>query len=230
MSAIDRLTARGSKLLTWTAVALVVVGVSKIVHAQAAPSGPPAPPASAARPLSAIGPSASRAGGVSAPHAAAPLSFSVPVRVDIPQVSIHADVIGVGLAADHSLGVPPLDQARKAAWYKLGPAPGQAGSAVIDAHVDSAEVSGHHGAFYNLGQARPGQTIEVTRADHVVAIFTIDSVEQSPKSRFPTAEVYARVPYPALRLITCGGPFDQAKHSYEDNTIAYAHLTAFRHS
>lgn len=210
-----------NKLLTWAAVVLALVGVAKIVHAKDAASGPPTPPISAARPSASL--------PASVPHTPAPLGFSVPVHVDIPQISVHADVISVGLTADHTLGAPPLNQAQKAAWYKLGPAPGQTGSAVIDAHVDSVEVASHRGAFYPLGLARPGQAIEVTRADHLIATFTIDSVERAPKSHFPTDKVYASVPYPALRLITCGGRFDYAKHSYQDNTIVYAHLTSVRH-
>jgi hypothetical protein len=216
-----------NKLLTWTAVVLVVVGVAKIVHAQETPAGPPTPPASAAHALPASAPSASHA--ASAPPAPTPLGFSVPVHIDVPQISVHANIMSVGLAVDHSLGVPPMNQARKAAWYKLGPAPGQVGSAVLDGHVDSVEVAGHRGAFYPLGQARPGQTIDVTRADHLIATFTIDSVEQAPKSHFPTDKVYASVAYPALRLITCGGPFNRKTHSYQDNTIVYAHLTSVRH-
>jgi len=43
---------------------------------------------------------------------------------------------------------------------------------------------------------------------------------------FPTASVYGRAGYPSLRLITCGGPFDQATGHYVDNIIVYAHLVA----
>ena len=41
---------------------------------------------------------------------------------------------------------------------------------------------------------------------------------------FPTDAVYGNPGYPALRLITCGGPFDAATGSYLDNIIVYAHL------
>ena len=36
--------------------------------------------------------------------------------------------------------------------------------------------------------------------------------------------MYGRAGYPSLRLITCGGPFDQATGHYVDNIIVYAHL------
>jgi hypothetical protein len=34
--------------------------------------------------------------------------------------------------------------------------------------------------------------------------------------------VYAPTLDPALRLVTCGGAFDQARGSYRDNVIAFA--------
>lgn len=211
---------RGSRVLTWSAVVLLVIGLTRILHPQGAASGPPAAP------------NEGEPGGINPAYAAsaAPMSYSLPVHIEVPATGIDADLMSIGLTADHSLGVPPLDQAQKAAWYDLGPAPGQAGPAVIDAHVDSLEVRGFHGAFYNLGSMRPGETIDVTRADHAVAEFTVDYVQEAPKASFPTSTVYGTVPYAALRLITCGGDFDYATHSYTDNTIVYAHLTATRGS
>jgi hypothetical protein len=207
-----------TRALGWIALGVVAFGVLKIVHSQQPPSGPPSPAAAAYLPP------------VPPPGSvfAAPLAYAVPVSIDVPDVGIHAELIKVGLQSDGSLGVPPLDQAQLAAWYDRGPSPGQIGPAVIDAHVDSRETSGFRGAFYNLGEMQPGEQIEVTRTDHRVAVFTVDSVQQAAKDSFPSSRVYGSVPYSALRLITCGGPFDDATGSYEDNTIVYAHLTDTR--
>jgi hypothetical protein len=202
------------RVLGWVALGVVALGVLRIVHSQQPPTGPPNPAAAAYLPP------------VPPPGSvfADPLGASVPVHIDLSDADIHADLMKVGMAADGSIGVPPLNQAQKAAWYDGGPSPGQAGPAVIDAHVDSRETRGFRGAFYNLGDVRPGQEIRVTRADHAVAVFTVDSVQQAKKSDFPTSRVYGSVPYAALRLITCGGDFDYATSSYEDNTIVYAHM------
>lgn len=86
-------------------------------------------------------------------------------------------------------------------------------------------MSDYRGAFFYLGLAKPGMQIDVTRADHSVAVFTIDEVEVALKSDFPTDKVYGQTSYPALRLITCGGDFDKKTHEYLGNTIVYAHLT-----
>jgi Sortase domain len=203
------------RVLGWVALGVVAVGAVKIVHSQQAPAGPPSPAAAAYLPP------------VPAPGSvfAAPVGAAVPVRIDAPDVDIHADVMKVGLQADGSVGVPPLDQAQRAAWYDGSPTPGQAGPSIIDAHVDSRQTRGFRGAFYNLGRIQPGEHIDITRSDHSVVTFTVDSVQQAPKNEFPTSRVYGSVPYAALRLITCGGDFDYAKGSYRDNTIVYAHLT-----
>lgn len=204
-----------TRLLGWAALGVVAFGTVKIVHSQQAPAGPPSPAAAAYLPP--VPP----AGSIFAD----PLGFSAPLHIQIPAVGIDADLLKVGLGSDGAIGVPPLDQAQKAAWYDKGPAPGQSGPAIIDAHVDSSKMKDYRGAFYNLGQVLPGEQINVTRADHTVAVFTVDSVQQAPKDEFPTSRVYGSVSYAALRLITCGGDFDSTKHSYTDNTIVYAHMS-----
>lgn len=42
------------------------------------------------------------------------------------------------------------------------------------------------------------------------------------KDDFPTDQVYGETPEPTLRLITCGGSFDEVTGRYGDNVVAYA--------
>lgn len=205
--------ARNNRLLIWCAVGLAVFALGKFVHTGGAASGPQ-PPFSA--------------DGVPMVYATtgAELGRSIPVHVDIPQAGIHADIIQVGLTSGLAIDVPPLDQALKAGWFDQGAAPGQIGAAVLDGHVDSHEIpEPHQGAFYALSSVKPGETVDVTRADHMVAEYVVDYVETASKAHFPTSRVYTAVPYAALRLITCGGDFDYKAHSYLSNVIVYGHLT-----
>jgi hypothetical protein len=48
------------------------------------------------------------------------------------------------------------------------------GAAVMDAHVDSALLADYRGAFHYLGLTKPGMRVDVVRADHSEAVFTID--------------------------------------------------------
>jgi sortase (surface protein transpeptidase) len=154
---------------------------------------------------------------------AKPLARSAPVKIQIPRIGVNAPVMKLGRDADGTVQVPPLAEHNLAGWYRNGPSPGQRGPAVILGHVDStAGVS----VFYYLKNLHAGDTVDVTLADGTVAAFTIDGLQKVAKDAFPTASVYGKAGYPSLRLITCGGPFDQATGHYRDNIIVYAHLVS----
>ena len=155
------------------------------------------------------------------------LPYSRPVSVAIPAIGVNTNLIELGLGPGHTLQVPPLTQAgaQEAGWYDLGPAPGQLGPAVIAGHVDSDDGPG---AFFRLGALRPGDRINVTRADGTVALFRVDAVDDYSKDSFPTQQVYGPVSYAGLRVITCGGSFNFQTHHYLSNIVIYATLTGSR--
>jgi LPXTG-site transpeptidase (sortase) family protein len=152
---------------------------------------------------------------------AEPLARSVPVSIRIPGISVSAPVMEVGKDADGTVQVPPLDAHNLTGWYRYGPTPGQRGPAVILGHVDS--LTGIS-VFYYLKDLHAGDKVYVTLADGKVAPFVVDGVQKVAKDAFPTAAIYGKAGYPSLRLITCGGAFDQATGHYVDNIIVYAHL------
>src|SRR5262245_23123276 len=54
---------------------------------------------------------------------------SPPVRIRIPAIGVDSSITRLGLAPDGTIEVP--NDARLAGWYTRGPAPGDAGPAVI---------------------------------------------------------------------------------------------------
>lgn len=232
-------------MLAVGALALLILGGFNLLRTAAEDLGggtapPPVPPVSAAQPLPVPPAQAARfaqpvtaaqpgAPTNRAPVFAAPMPYARPLRITIGRVGIDAALMRVGMTRSGALGVPPIADALKAAWFDDGPAPGQPGAAVIDAHVDSLDIPGHHAAFFTLGAVRPGDRVEVTRSDHQVAEFTVDSVELVRKRDFPTEKVYGALPYAGLRLITCGGEFRRGE-GYVGNVIVYAHLTGRHHA
>ena len=154
----------------------------------------------------------------------APLEASAPVRVDIAAVGVTAKIGPLGLNPDGTLEVP--GNFARAGWYTGRPTPGEAGPAVIVAH--RASRRGGPGAFWKLPDVQPGQQIVVTRADGRRVLFAVDRVEQHRKDAFPTAAVYGPTTETALRLITCGGPFEPALGDhYRDNVIVFARMTGW---
>ncbi len=91
---------------------------------------------------------------------------------------------------------------------------------MILGHVDTRRDG--PAVFYRLARLRPGDSIEVRRRDGRTARFQVDSVERSPRERFPTSRVYGPLDYPGLRLVTCGGKFDYQRHEYMDNVMVFA--------
>lgn len=201
------------KVGLWAAAAiLLAAGLVVLGLGLRGPAGPPQPPAWAATPRP-------------VDHGAPVLPRSLPVQVTVPSIGVRAPLTRLGLAPDGSVQVPQADRPDEAGWYTGGPAPGERGPAVILGHVDSRKGAA---VFYDLGKLRPGNRIEVGRADGRVAVFTVESVERVAKDAFPTQRVYGPLDHAGLRLVTCGGSFDRATRSYRDNIIVYAAQTAVR--
>jgi sortase (surface protein transpeptidase) len=149
-------------------------------------------------------------------------STPVPARLEIPRIGVAAGLQRLGRAANGTVEVPTgPGKWTMAGWYEGGTRPGDPGSAVILGHVDSKRGPA---VFYRLRELRPGDRVEVVRAGGSRVAFTVERVEQYPKRRFPTAEVYYPTLRPKLRLVTCGGAFDDATGHYTDNVIVFASL------
>jgi hypothetical protein len=143
-----------------------------------------------------------------------------PVWLTVPAIGIRTRLVDLGLNKNGTLQVP--DNTTVAGWFTGSPRPGAIGSAVIAGHVDSRTGPA---IFFWLRTMRPGERIYVGRADGTMAVFTVTRVRMYPKDKFPTAAVYGPVPDAELRLITCGGIFDESRGSYLSNVVVFARLT-----
>jgi hypothetical protein len=97
---------------------------------------------------------------------------------------------------------------------------------VLAAHVT---WNGAKGAFFAIGSLRPGDEVAVTRRDGRVAHFSVTAVRTYRKDAFPTGDVYGNLDHAGLRLITCAGDYDPARHHYPDNVVVFADLTSVTH-
>jgi len=181
------------------------------------PTGPRSPVTRGSVPSSSV--AASQTGGTDLGPI---LTASPPVTIDIPSIGVRtSNLVNLERVRDGSLESPR--DFSSVGWYTAGPAPGQLGPAILAGHVDS-----HNGPaiFYRLGALKPGARVSVSRGDGSTATFAVDRVQRFPKDRFPTALVYGTTNRAELRLITCGGSFDQKSGHYVDNVVAFAHLIA----
>lgn len=202
----ERGAVRGSIL----AVALAVLTALVLVPGFAADGGPPPTLPVTPAPL----PPATM---LSAPA----VGRSVPVSLSIPAIGVRTRVDPVGLNADQTVEVP-TDFA-KAGWFRLGPSPGQQGSAVILGHVDSDTGPA---LFYQLRMLRPRDRVTVTLADGTLVRFAVDAVNTYANSDFPAERIYGPHGGSTLQLVTCGGAFDQRTDRYTANVVAWTHMVS----
>ncbi len=157
---------------------------------------------------------------VTAPTAA-PLPRSAPVRIEIPALHVSARSCGSAwqpaapsryrrwVTTTWPTGTTtasrPASGARRSSWATSIRSPGAS-------------------VFSSIKTLRPGNMISFVRANGSTAVFTVNTVQKIAKSAFPASEVYGKVSFPSLRLVTCGGPFDTTTRQYLDNVVVYAHL------
>jgi Sortase domain len=203
-----------ARLVGLAGALLLAGGAATVGYAISAQQHAPQPSSAAS---GALGPSAGR--GPS-------LLRSLPLSVDIPAIGVNSKLLRLGLNSDGTIQVPSLTtSADEAAWYKYSATPGQIGASVIEGHVDSYRGPA---VFFRLGALRPGDTVDVTLADGVTAIFRVTGVREYLKSNFPAKSIYGATGYAALRLITCGGTFDYATDHYLSSTVVFASLVSSR--
>lgn len=221
-SEVTTTRAGGRHGLPWRAAGSVVVllalagfGLIGAAFTESPTAPPPQPPPLAESPVGAA---------ATSPKVAQPALSgrprSAPSQIVIPKIGVHASIMKIGTNPDGTVEVPPLDQAQLAGWYEPGASPGEVGNAVIVGHVDSAELG--PAVFFSLGDLRPGDTVGVLREDGEQVDFTVESVKSYPKTEFPTELVYGPTDEIALRVVTCGGIFDEAAGDYPDNIVVFA--------
>jgi hypothetical protein len=149
------------------------------------------------------------------------LPESDPVAVSMPRIGVRSTLVDLGL--EDGVMEVPRDPA-EAGWFTGGPTPGALGPAVITGHVTWNGPA----VFHRLGTMRRGDQVTVTREDGKTAVFTVSRVARFSKSRFPSRAVYGAIDHAGLRLITCGGTYDAARHRYLDNVVVFARLEAVR--
>lgn len=183
-------------------------------------------PAHAAHPARAGGPR-QPAGPAPSPATGPVMAASTPVSITIPAIGVHSQLLVLGVNPDHTIQVPPLNdspETNEAAWFKYSATPGAVGASLIEGHIDSAAQG--PSVFFRLGALRPGDDVVVRLADGQSGVFAVSGVREYSKSAFPTSLVFQNPGYAALRLVTCGGAFDDQTHHYESNIVVFARLVS----
>ncbi len=160
---------------------------------------------------------------VTPPPAVSGQGAGVPVRLKIPAINLDAAVEDVGLTPANLMDLPK--QYDEAAWYRLGPRPGEPGNAVISGHVDSTTGIA---LFWDLRKLVPGDTIGVVGDDGIQRQFVVTASERYATGDAPLTRIFGAADGSHLNLITCDAdtPFDRASGAYTGYLLVYADAVA----
>ncbi|MBQ0986820.1 class F sortase [Streptomyces sp. F63] len=198
----------------WGLLALLLLAGLALLHQGTDGSGGPPQPANAG----------AQARSSPAVRAADPLPRSEPRRVRVPAVRVDAPLVSVTTDGDGWIEAPPARERNLAGWFADAVTPGERGTAVLVGHVDNASGPA---VFHPLGAVRPGMDVEIRRADGRTAVFGVYRVEVVAKDPFPAERVYDGTGHAELRILTCGGEYDE-RSGYAGNVVVYARLTGVR--
>jgi Sortase domain len=140
-----------------------------------------------------------------------------PIVIQIPSIGVDAaiELAGVDKHGDMQVPVNPCD----VAWYKLGPAPGAAGDAVIDGHLDW--WTDGPAVFWKLDKIRPGAEIDVIEAGGAKVRFKVTTLARLSRSGEP-AGLFTTTGAPMLSLYTCAGVWDPSAETYSQRLFVDA--------
>lgn len=142
----------------------------------------------------------------------------LPVRLKIPGINVDSAVEFVGLTPDGAMDVPKSQD--NVAWYKLGPRPGENGSAVIAGHY-GVWGNGKGSVFDSLDNLQKGDKIYVIDDKKATTTFVVREF-RSYNSQVDASDVFVSNDGKShLNLITCEGVWNKVSKSYPKRQVVF---------
>ena len=140
----------------------------------------------------------------------------LPVRLKIPKIKVNAVVETAGLTPDGAMGVPKGPA--NVAWFKLGPRPGNTGSAVIAGHYGFKKGS----VFDNLNKLQKGDKIYVEDDKGATSTFVVRDIKMFASNAGASEVFNSGDDKSHLNLITCEGIWNKATKNYSRRRVVFA--------
>jgi LPXTG-site transpeptidase (sortase) family protein len=142
----------------------------------------------------------------------------VPVSLMIPGIGVDAPVDQMGIMPNGDMEAPT--GAVHTGWYKLGPHPGNVGSAVIAGHFGRWK-NGDPSVFDNLHTLKPGDKVMIRDDAGATTTFVVRASrtfgrDDDAKTIFTSNDGKAH-----LNLITCQGKWNESRKTYSDRLVVF---------
>ena len=147
-----------------------------------------------------------------------PMNSGLPVRIRIPAIQGDAAILPVGFAPDGAMGVP--EDPSDVAWFKLGPKPGEIGSAVLAGHFGWKDNI--PAVFDDLKTLKVGDKIFIENAKGETITFDVQALRTFGE-KGNAADVFSSNDGKAhLNLVTCEGVWNKTSKSYSERLVVFA--------
>lgn len=146
------------------------------------------------------------------------ISSGLPVHIKIVEIGVDAFVEQVGLTIEGDVDVPK--GSTNAAWYNLGPHPGEIGNSVIVGHFGWKNNT--PAVFDNLSKLKKGNKIYVEDDRGITTTFVVREIKTyDPKAN--TSDVFNSNDNKShLVLITCEGIWNKVSKDYPSRLVVFS--------
>jgi len=147
----------------------------------------------------------------------ASVDIAPPTQLNIENISVAAAIYPVGLT---SAGDMDIDESpTELAWYKLGPKPGEEGSAVIAGHYGWKD--GIPSVFNDLNKLVKGDKLSIVGEDGQMKEFVVNRTAVYAPDQDATDVFRSYDGKAHLNLITCQGAWNNTTHTYTERLVIF---------
>ncbi|MFY9228186.1 MAG: class F sortase [Candidatus Microsaccharimonas sp.] len=154
-------------------------------------------------------------------HEAIPAVYTpVPSQLKIASINVSASVEPVGLTDSGDMDID--DNPEGIAWYKLGPKPGEEGSAVLAGHY--GWKNGVPSVFNDLNKLVKGDKITSIGDDGKEKTFIVTRTAVYTPNQDATDVFKSDDGKAHLNLITCQGSWNNSAQTYSERLVIFTDL------
>jgi LPXTG-site transpeptidase (sortase) family protein len=146
------------------------------------------------------------------------VSSGIPINLKIPKIGVNVILEQVGLTEQGAVGIPadPLN----AAWYNLGPRPGNIGSAVITGHYGIWKNE-QAAIFNDLNKLNIGDELYTEDERGINSFFVVRDLKMYKYDAEVPEILISTDGLSHLNIITCAGAWNEATKSYPDRLVIF---------
>ncbi|MFA5080460.1 MAG: class F sortase [Candidatus Paceibacterota bacterium] len=146
------------------------------------------------------------------------VELGYPVQIMIPKINVDAVVESVGFTSKGEMDA--ADGPLNAAWFNIGPIPGEIGNSVIDGH--SGWKDGTPAVFDDLYKLAEGDKIYIKNQNGEIVTFVVRSLRIYGKNENTLSIFNSNDGLAHLNLITCAGKWNKNKKSSYDRLVVFS--------